>query len=263
MAIFYFNGAVDEQWTTLGNWWMDDSFTTQAAKLPTNLDDVVVREVGINASGQTIANLNIESQNGKSYLFGSLTVNGGAVFGVSSGLYGSITGNIIFNSNSINDGGVVTGNATFNNSSINRGTIDGDATFNDNSSNEEYGEINGNATFNTNSFNVNPTVTGTITYNIDINFTNRIYVRTTGNDSTGDGSSNTPYRTTQKAFEIAYNNFGHMSVIDVGTGNFGGVNLNTANASEWPARIAVRGVSAAQSFLGGINGNGDNEVYDY
>jgi collagen type III alpha len=89
-----------------------------------------------------------------------------------------------------------------------------------------------------------------------------IYVRTTGNDSTGDGSSGSPYLTAQKAFEVAWDAGSGNYVIDLGVGSFGGVNLDTAGATSWPARIAVRGVSPSQSNLGGIVASGADEFYD-
>jgi len=89
-----------------------------------------------------------------------------------------------------------------------------------------------------------------------------IYVRSNGNDATGDGSIGSPFLTAQKAFEVAYAGSGNK-VLDFGAGNFGGVDLNVANASEWPNRIAVRGAGATQSFLGGIDGNGIDAVFDY
>jgi len=82
-----------------------------------------------------------------------------------------------------------------------------------------------------------------------------IYIRSNGNDSTGDGSSGNPYLTAQKGFEIAYAGAGNK-VLDFGVGSFGGVNLATASAYEWPSRIAVRGAEATTSFVGGINGDG-------
>jgi len=78
-----------------------------------------------------------------------------------------------------------------------------------------------------------------------------IYITSSGNDSTGDGSSGNPYLTAQKAFEVAYAGTG-LKVLDFTEGNFGGVNLN--GFSDWPSRIAVRGVDSQSSVLGGIIG---------
>jgi hypothetical protein len=89
-----------------------------------------------------------------------------------------------------------------------------------------------------------------------------IYIRTTGNDTTGDGSSGSPYATAQKAYDIANVLVATTSgnyVLDFGVGSFGGVTL----AQDWPSRIAVRGAGDTQSFLGGITGNGADVVIDF
>lgn len=105
-----------------------------------------------------------------------------------------------------------------------------------------------------------------------------IYIRTTGNDATGNGSLAAPFATAQKGFQTAYLATGNR-VLDLGTGSFGGVDLNVAfvptqfqvgedhneqpifetqilKPTEWPVRIAVQGVSASASNLGGIDGRG-------
>jgi hypothetical protein len=93
-----------------------------------------------------------------------------------------------------------------------------------------------------------------------------IYIRATGNDSSGDGSLSSPYLTAQKAFEIAYSQ--HISsptldiILDFGIGNFGGVVLKLTNATEWPSQIKVYGVNIEQSLFGGINGTGNDAVFD-
>jgi hypothetical protein len=40
MAILYYNAAVDTDWSTLGNWWTDSSFSTPASYLPSSGDYV-------------------------------------------------------------------------------------------------------------------------------------------------------------------------------------------------------------------------------
>jgi hypothetical protein len=84
-----------------------------------------------------------------------------------------------------------------------------------------------------------------------------IYIRSNGNDSTGDGSSGNPYLTAQKGFEIAYAGAGNK-VLDFGVGSFGGINLATL---DWPSKIAVRGAGATTSFVGGINGDGSPQGF--
>ena len=93
----------------------------------------------------------------------------------------------------------------------------------------------------------------------DLSGYNPIYIRSTGDDSTGDGSSGNPYLTAQKAFDIAIATLSGNYVLDFGAGNFGGVTLS----QDWPSRISVQGTAPNQSYLGGIVGYGANQVYDY
>lgn len=86
-----------------------------------------------------------------------------------------------------------------------------------------------------------------------------IYVRTTGDDTTGDGSLSAPFATAQKAWGVAIATPSGDYVLDFGAGSFGGVTLT----QDWPSRIAVRGVGATQSFLGGISGIGADQVFDW
>jgi hypothetical protein len=157
-ATLYFDGAVDDAWTTVGNWWLDAGHTQAAGRLPTS-DESVVATASITASGQTVVDFTLSGED--SAFGGTLTVTGNATFNSSSANNGTVTGNATFNSSSGNLG-TVTGNATFNGSSANNGTVTGDATFNDNSANN--GTVTGDATFNDNSYN-DGTVTGNATFN--------------------------------------------------------------------------------------------------
>jgi hypothetical protein len=163
MATLYFNAAVDTDWATLGNWWTDDAFTTQATSLPTSADDVIASAIIAANSGSepTVANFTL---NGFSHLGIAITVTGNATFNDSSVNRTTVTGNATFNGSSYNYyGKTVTGNATFNDYSSSEGTVSGDATFNDYSYN--YGEVGGNATFNDSSYN-RTTVTGNATFSL-------------------------------------------------------------------------------------------------
>lgn len=42
MATLYYNAAVNTNWSTLGNWWTDSSYSTQALSLPSSSDTVVI-----------------------------------------------------------------------------------------------------------------------------------------------------------------------------------------------------------------------------
>jgi hypothetical protein len=124
-ATLYFDGAVNNDWTTVGNWWLDDGHTQAAGRLPAQIDSVVATE-SITASGQTVLDFTL---NGSSTgLSGTLTVTGIATFNDFSFLDGTITGNATFNDGSGNEG-TVTGNSTFNDNSYNIGTVTGTATF--------------------------------------------------------------------------------------------------------------------------------------
>jgi len=125
----YFNGAVNDAWTTVGNWWLDEAHTEPAGRLPASRDSVVATE-SIDASGQTVVDFTLNDPLGFNFaLSGSLTVTGNATFNNSSLNVGTVTGNATFNNSSVNVG-TVTGNATFNDSSQNDGTVTGTITDN-------------------------------------------------------------------------------------------------------------------------------------
>lgn len=148
MATLYFNGTVDSEWTELGNWWTDNSFTTQANSLPSSADSIIVFSdiLSNNNSQPTIINLTINSGS-----FGiEISVSGTATFNNNSTNNGAINGNTIFNHFSINYGSII-GNATFNNSSYIEpgGTVVGNATFTGDTYHYDYGYsgVTGQLTF--------------------------------------------------------------------------------------------------------------------
>jgi hypothetical protein len=160
-ATLYFDGAVDDDWAEVGNWWLDAGHTQAAGRLPAE-DESVVATASIAASGQTVANFTIDGGSG-TFLIGTLTVTGMATFNGNSNFFsGTVTGNATFNGDSSIDG-TVSGNATFNDNSLSYGAVSGNATFNDNSVNYPFGTVTGNATFN-NSTRNEGTVTGTATF---------------------------------------------------------------------------------------------------
>lgn len=83
-----------------------------------------------------------------------------------------------------------------------------------------------------------------------------IYIRTTGDDNTGDGSLESPYATAQKGFDIAIATPSGNYVLDFGSGSFGVVTLT----QNWPSRIAVRGAGATVSDFS-IVANGADAIY--
>ena len=148
MATFYFNGAVDGEWTELGNWWMDDQFSVQATALPTSADDVIASASITSNSGSapTVANARFD----ESWLvFNDIPI--------------IVTGNCVFDGGAYNwTSGVITGDCTFN-GSFNAGAVTGDCTFSDGSYNDYSGAITGDCTF-SGSANVG-TITGGCTFN--------------------------------------------------------------------------------------------------
>jgi hypothetical protein len=177
MAILYFNGAIDTDWATLGNWWTNSSHTTQATSLPTSSDSVVIDSSVGSASASptgynvgTVVNLTKNADATMTDIWvivtGVATIYGVLIYG------GQITGNVVFESNSegissstwtaaiignvtaLGNATIdtnITGNATFNDQSYNAGIISGDCTFNRDSYNS--GTVDSNATFNDNSYN--------------------------------------------------------------------------------------------------------------
>jgi hypothetical protein len=153
-ATLYFNGAVDDDWAEVGNWWLDDEHTEPAGRLPASADSAVVSANVTGNSGDpvTVANLTVES-----VLFQGLeiTVTGVATFNGGSILDAGVTGNMIFNNNSGFGEAVVNGNVVFNDTSFFSGdsSISGNATFNDNARMDADGEeglppnVSGTATF--------------------------------------------------------------------------------------------------------------------
>ena len=182
----YFNGAIDNDWNTLGNWWNDSNYTDPATSLPSSIDNIfVVYESGgttgiftNSGSVPTINNLYITSNNNEAYISIEINVLGLATFdGPNTYLYTTTpqSGHAIINGNCLFINGsspwstvveppevTINGNVTFNDNSYNyRAYINGNAIFNDNSYNNN-GTINGNVTFRGSSYNRSG-ITGSVT----------------------------------------------------------------------------------------------------
>lgn len=176
MATLYFNGAVNNQWATLGNWWTNSGFTVQATSLPTSADDVVISSdcygievtvLSLTVSGCALWDATVTFLNGATFTNGSFydgagglaTLTGDATFNVTGNVAGgTIVGNAIFN-DATGIFGTIYGNATFNDNSDCQGAVYGDVTFNDNSVLYD-GPVDGEATFNDNSLNYNAVIYG-------------------------------------------------------------------------------------------------------
>ena len=156
-TLYYDNATTDSDWNTLGNWWTDAIFETQATSLPTSIDSVE--------------------------LYATVTLNGGSEPTV---VNCSTTSSISINI-------TVTTMATFNGSSSNVATLTGNATFNDTSYNN--GTVSGNATWSASAFTnfsggfgvcCLGTVSGTITFS---SATAVVFTTDMGNSWTYDSSS--------------------------------------------------------------------------
>ena len=162
----YYNGAVDTNWNTLGNWWLDSGHTVAAPSLPAAGDSVIATANIASNSGGAVTVVNFTLSGTSKSLQISITVTGMTTFNDSSSTSNvTVTGNATFNDTSRIAFGTLIGNATFNDSSDNdASTISGDATFNDSSRNLTDSTVTGDATFNDSSRNQGASVTGTATF---------------------------------------------------------------------------------------------------
>ena len=132
MATFYFNGAVDDEWTELGNWWMNydaetDTYSVPATSLPTSTDSIEVRGDISSNSGSEPTVVNAAFFAGGSLV--TITVTGNCTFNGGSYLAGIINGNCTFNDGYAISTSTINGNATFNGLGRTHGTVTGNAIF--------------------------------------------------------------------------------------------------------------------------------------
>lgn len=123
MANLYFNAAVNSNWNTLGNWWLNEAGTTPATSLPGSGDSVFIQETVESNSGSVpaVANLTV-TNNAASTGPIELTVTGTAIW------HGGFLGTQLNGSATFRDGStfgdltvqpfggvspVITGDATF------------------------------------------------------------------------------------------------------------------------------------------------------
>lgn len=132
MATLYFNGAVDDQWSEIGNWWEDAAHTIPASGVPAVGDhgDSVVVTASMSGSGfgsRTLVNFTAD---GNINIAVSIVVTGLAKFDNGVNYSGSlITGNAEFNDNSLAYSTTITGNLTLNdNANASSVTVTGNVT---------------------------------------------------------------------------------------------------------------------------------------
>jgi hypothetical protein len=290
----YFYGTVsgeetlwEDTGTGYGNWFTDHSSLggahtdVAATALPGSTDDVVflssIEGPGVEMTVNTAVCFSSGAFNG----LDALICTGGATFNGASNCGGYITGDVTFNGTSFNNG-VITGNVTLNDSSHNSGTVSGNATFND-SSYSDGGTVNGTITHGDgwNAYDAVYWLDNTATtlsetgggvylghaYQagevVTITGTT-VYVKTTGNDATGEGTELSPFLTAQFGYHALLGSTTGDVVLDfgassVGMTNFGGITLT----ADWPVRISVHGAGATTSIVGGVSGSGADSFYDY
>jgi Concanavalin A-like lectin/glucanases superfamily len=201
MATLYYNNDVgNEDWSTLGNWWLDGSFSTSATHLPTSGDDVEIYGSLTSNSGSvpTVNNLTIfdnsarpggeDGRLGTSVIvLGTATFNGHSVGqNPTAGLLPTITGNAVFNDYSFASDFTIHGKVTFNDYSHSESTLnevedwDLEVVFNDYSTQTAYiGSSVVHATFNDYSRNYGYIYNQTIVFN-DVHATFNDYSRNYG-----------------------------------------------------------------------------------
>lgn len=200
MATLYFNGAVDDNWQTLGNWWTSydpetDTYSSPAAGLPTSADDVALRSSCGTNSGSAPTVLTLIADNAET-LGISMTATGGFTFNNSAQSTGTLTGDCVFDNSSYN-GGTIQGDCTFNNGANSAGSITGNCTFGGGSYNT--GTITGNCTFDGGSYN-----TGTITGNCT--FSNGSYNEYGGSAYTGEITGNCEFSSGSENRYVVFGN---------------------------------------------------------
>lgn len=178
-ATLYYNsdaGDGDYEWTNVNNWWQNPSFTVQASAIPTSADDVfVMNEVDTDGAGtSTVKSLSISNAAivGPCNSISKMTLvslNATIVHDTSSLCLGlTLVGTTTFKEASDNNNANIIGTTTFNDHSLNGGTVTGQVTFNNFSTNADFirgGTVIGNAVFNDLSTLAGGLVTGTTTKN--------------------------------------------------------------------------------------------------
>ena len=134
-ANYYFNAAIDNDWSNVLNWWEDAGFTIQASVIPGTGDDVSISGAVYAVNSGEASVYSAVFQQGVGWASGnsSLTVSdGGLVFESQAYIYNN--GSTIYSAST-----------TFNGAGYNEGTMYGNVIFNDSSYNN--GIVNGNAIF--------------------------------------------------------------------------------------------------------------------
>ncbi len=163
-TVYFWTNGTNTSWSYLGNWWSDFGTTTPLGHIASTTEAVVTLGTtspqanvsaaywhtpsGIDATRTGILLTASSTAHINTGITGTTTIRGALVND------GTIAGDATFGDTSSNSQtGVVTGNATFNTASVNSGTLGGDAVFNNASYNTNGGNIAGDVTFNGTSYN--------------------------------------------------------------------------------------------------------------
>lgn len=155
MATLYFNGAIDNDWYNLGNWWTNATCTQQATSWPVSEDNVIALATIATNSGPepTVANFTLTGgDTSENLLYLNINI--------------SVSGQATFSNFSMLTNGSINGNATFNNfSACYNAAIYGNTVFNDYAT-IEFAVVYGSAVFNNYSFRYDSVIIlGSVTYN--------------------------------------------------------------------------------------------------
>ncbi len=135
--VYFYNSGSNANWSTVGNWYTDQSHTVSAGSLPTQIDKVtVLSPVVPTVDIDTWIQPSLINSGAVGIVFNSsanasttVTINGKAQYTGSAKNKGTVNGIATFNETSANIG-TVKSFAIFNASSINSATVQGGATFN-------------------------------------------------------------------------------------------------------------------------------------
>lgn len=165
----YFNGAISNDWATLGNWWTNNACTTPAGSLPGSGDDVVLMQlVSSNTGGAiTVANMTLIASQGA--VETDVTVTG--VVTMQEGCYIDncmvTAASFVFSGQDSysGTGAYLIGNCEYSGTnSYNSGDVDGNVTLSGYNSANVYGDIAGNMVVSGSYATVNyANVSGTVT----------------------------------------------------------------------------------------------------
>lgn len=151
VAAKYFNGAVNDQWDTLGNWWGDAAHTQPATALPVAGADVFI-EADVTTGPAAPVALNSVTCSGTALFSVSNVTATLFTFNDSSDCATNLNGAAVFNNTSFASTCDFASTATFNNASfVDVGavcTFNGDAVFNNTANQKGTATFNANVTFN-------------------------------------------------------------------------------------------------------------------